>query len=630
MRIFFRFSLQLVVLCLLAFSARAAIYTVTNTANSGAGSFRQAINDANSNAGDDTINISIPTSDSNCNGAGQCAINLSSGEIVLNNTGTTTVNNTTGASKLELRGNFVQRIFFIDGGARLILNGVTLRDGGGTGGFQPSLDKRGGAIYVQSGEIELNDSVVTDSYVPLTGGEAAISPRGGGIYIAPNGRAAVNNTTVSRNKSRAGAGIYNAGGFLMLNNSTVSANEGTTNDATLSVGGGIYCLAETGGETLITNSTISDNRANDGAGLNTGGLPRITITNSTIAFNTAGHSAGGVGGITAAIDPSSQIKLRNTVIAQNTTTGPSSNPNVFGQYVSGGGNLIGTASAANARGFFAATDIFNSPNSFLGSLSANGGLTQTNLPAANSAAINAGESCVRTQLCPNFNAPVAVSADQRGVSRHDYGNVDIGAVERQFVNITNNTALPNGSQNQFYGEFLFASGGTAPYTFTVTGGALPAGLTLRADGYLNGTPTASGTFNFTVQVSDSSAGSGFADPLRFIELMAPEAVLATKTFQLQVLAPTAATVSVGGKVLTASGRGISGAIVTMTDSNGTVRYARTNPRGVYRFYDVAAGETYVFKASSKRYTFSPPTHIRSIVEETGDVNFTAETGGIIR
>ena len=57
-----------------------------------------------------------------------------------------------------------------------------------------------------------------------------------------------------------------------------------------------------------------------------------------------------------------------------------------------------------------------------------------------------------------------------------------------------------------YNQAITASGGTAPYTYAVTAGALPAGLTLSSGGTLSGTPTAGGSFNFTVTATDS-AGS---------------------------------------------------------------------------------------------------------------------------
>jgi hypothetical protein len=61
-----------------------------------------------------------------------------------------------------------------------------------------------------------------------------------------------------------------------------------------------------------------------------------------------------------------------------------------------------------------------------------------------------------------------------------------------------------------YHQGIAAAGGTAPYHgFVVTSGALPAGLTLDAgSGQLSGTPTAGGTFHFTVRATDSSTGTG--------------------------------------------------------------------------------------------------------------------------
>ena len=68
--------------------------------------------------------------------------------------------------------------------------------------------------------------------------------------------------------------------------------------------------------------------------------------------------------------------------------------------------------------------------------------------------------------------------------------------------------LPGGGVAQAYSQTLTASGGTAGYSFAVTAGALPAGLTLAGNGTLSGTPSAGGTFNFTVTATDSSTGSG--------------------------------------------------------------------------------------------------------------------------
>ncbi|AAW77729.1 hemagglutinin [Xanthomonas oryzae pv. oryzae KACC 10331] len=65
--------------------------------------------------------------------------------------------------------------------------------------------------------------------------------------------------------------------------------------------------------------------------------------------------------------------------------------------------------------------------------------------------------------------------------------------------------LPAATAGSAYSQTLSASGGTPGYTFVVSAGTLPAGLTLSASGVLSGTPTASGSFNFTVTATDSGA-----------------------------------------------------------------------------------------------------------------------------
>jgi len=72
------------------------------------------------------------------------------------------------------------------------------------------------------------------------------------------------------------------------------------------------------------------------------------------------------------------------------------------------------------------------------------------------------------------------------------------------------TSLPNGVVGSFYGASVIASGGTPPYTFSIIGRTLPAGLSLSSSGAISGTPTAAGTKTFTVQVKDSSLPAGTA------------------------------------------------------------------------------------------------------------------------
>ena len=71
--------------------------------------------------------------------------------------------------------------------------------------------------------------------------------------------------------------------------------------------------------------------------------------------------------------------------------------------------------------------------------------------------------------------------------------------------LTLQCASGTGQVGVAYSSSLLATGGLLPYTFAITGGSLPAGLTLNAvTGAITGTPTASGTFSFTATVTDSS------------------------------------------------------------------------------------------------------------------------------
>lgn len=67
-----------------------------------------------------------------------------------------------------------------------------------------------------------------------------------------------------------------------------------------------------------------------------------------------------------------------------------------------------------------------------------------------------------------------------------------------------------------YSQTLVASGGTSPYTWALVSGSLPGGLSLNSSsGAITGTPTTTGTFNFTVEVTDSAAGSD-SQPLEIV------------------------------------------------------------------------------------------------------------------
>ncbi|MBK8302435.1 MAG: hypothetical protein IPK98_03075 [Chloracidobacterium sp.] len=91
-------------------------------------------------------------------------------------------------------------------------------------------------------------------------------------------------------------------------------------------------------------------------------------------------------------------------------------------------------------------------------------------------------------------------------------------------------------------------------------------------------------------------------------------------YQISIATPTTATVS--GRILTAAGRGVRNATVTMTNSLGVVLQVRSGPFGNYRFDNVPTGVTYNMAVISRRFTFAPSVVVLS--DNIADNNFIAQ------
>jgi hypothetical protein len=104
----------------------------------------------------------------------------------------------------------------------------------------------------------------------------------------------------------------------------------------------------------------------------------------------------------------------------------------------------------------------------------------------------------------------------------------------------------------------------------------------------------------------------------FLAPLAPQ----NGNYQITMLAPTAAGVSVAGRVLSPDGAGAANARVHVTDQFGETRAAITNSFGYFRFENVTAGADYVFEIRHKRYSFAP--RVVNVSEELSELNFTAE------
>jgi len=91
------------------------------------------------------------------------------------------------------------------------------------------------------------------------------------------------------------------------------------------------------------------------------------------------------------------------------------------------------------------------------------------------------------------------------------------------------TTLSNGEEGTSYSQTFTASGGTAPYTWSVISGSLPAGLSLSSGGVLSGTPSSPTIASFTVQALDAYSNSG-SEPLTLTIVAASTIDLPFKEF----------------------------------------------------------------------------------------------------
>jgi hypothetical protein len=303
-----------------------ATFSVTNTNDTGVGSLRAAINQANTAAGADTINFT----GSLFRDAAPDLITLTSGQLNIASDITITG---TGANKLSISGNNASRVFGIASATKVTISGLFITQGkesaGPGGGIANSgtltlknsivignTSNSSGGIY-NDGTLTLNNSTVSDNASNFGGGienfgtltlnNSTVSGNtavfGGGIYN--NDTLILNNSTVSGNTSNFGGGIANAG-TLILNNSTISGNTAIRQGGGISNNGSVSTLT-------LKNSTVSGNTAKDGGGIfNDGGT--LTVNSSTISGNTATSFGGGI------FNDRGTLTVNNSTFSSNTAT----------------------------------------------------------------------------------------------------------------------------------------------------------------------------------------------------------------------------------------------------------------------------------------------------------------------
>jgi hypothetical protein len=409
---------------------------VTSTADSGAGTLREAILEACPGstitfAVSGTITLTSGELDINENltiqGPAANPLTVSGGGSALHvfNIGNLTpaVNVTLSGLKItegnaDAHGLDGAGVFYNGTGA-LTVTGCTI-----SGNSAP--EGTGGGVYNGQGTLNVTNSTISGNSDALGGG---------GVFNS--GTATITNSTISGNSSGASGGGVSNTSTLNVTNSTISGNSGT-------IGGGILSL----GAATITNSTISGNIATAffGGGITSGGS--ITITNSTISGNIAASGSGG------GVFNLGSASVKNTLIALNTA---SAGPDVSNVFISMGHNLIGKADGSSGFSNGVNGDqvgsIASPLNPKLGPLQNNGGPTETLALLSGSPAIDAGDDSV-------LGSPLFLTTDQRGPGfpRKSGAHVDIGAFEFQVFD----TCLKDNST----GNLLQWNSTTGAYTFT--------------------------------------------------------------------------------------------------------------------------------------------------------------------
>jgi hypothetical protein len=405
---------------------RAGTITVTNTNDSGPGSLRQALADANYG---DTIDFAVTGT-----------IGLTSGELLVDKSVTISG---PGADNLAVNGNAKSRVFYIGPGVTVSISDLTITNGNASGGGFPDFD--GGGIYNDHAILTLTSCAISSNFA---------QDGGGGIFsdgIKGSATLLISNTVISNNSTSYGGGIWNVGvqggtATLEISDSTLSGNTasigaavyniGHGGDTTVDIrnstlsgnssgnGGGIYSTAYDEGTAIleVSNSTLSGNSASFGGGIFNDLAATLIIKDSTFSDNSADLGGGGIENTGAT------VSIGNTAL--KTGALGANIHNVFGTVTSFGYNL----SNDDGGGFLIGPGDQINTDPLLGPLQDNGGPTFTHALLPDSPAIDAGD--------PSFTPPPFFDQRGPGFDRIVNNRLDIGSFEMQ---VTGPTPTPTPS-----------------------------------------------------------------------------------------------------------------------------------------------------------------------------------------
>jgi CSLREA domain-containing protein len=398
---------------------------------------RAAIQETNSLAGADVINL--PAGNYTLNLSGADENNSATGDLDI--TDALTISGANSLTTIINANNLDRGISILNNGTVTSLSNLTIKNGrlDGTTSYG-----NGGGLY-NEGKLTANSIIISNNNIASNSTETGL---GGGVYNAPDAQLLIKNTTIDSNHSLGGrgGGLYvdyynqefgNPVANVVIEQSTISNNSLTAVDdpenyvINFAPGGGIFINLDAG--VSLTNSTVSGNIAIDGAGIYAYSVAKFDINHSTISANTTYTAdARGAGLYSDGSDGGSvNGTIRNSILFGNTN--PDSDPNTkdnqncFGTIESLGNNVYYNNDFDDFECTINESSDINTNTLTLGSLQNNGGVTKTHALQQGSAAIDQANN----SFCPNV--------DQRGLARPVDGNADtntvcdIGAYEYQTV-----------------------------------------------------------------------------------------------------------------------------------------------------------------------------------------------------
>jgi hypothetical protein len=253
------------------------VLPVLNANDSGAGSLREAVMNANAST--------IPAIITFTNTLAGQTITLTSGQLTLSNT--VAIDASALSNGVAVSGNNSSRVFEVAAGAVVNLSALNIQNGYAPNGNSPT--NYGGGI-LNRGALALTNCTLTANQA-----QQGSNPDGGGIEnFSVAATLTLQNCLVSSNHSdHPGAG----GGGIDINNGVASINQCTftANSCTGGHGGGIFVEA---GSATINQCTVSGNSATTGGGVALSGSH--TISNSVVANNVASSGSNIAGSFTGA------------------------------------------------------------------------------------------------------------------------------------------------------------------------------------------------------------------------------------------------------------------------------------------------------------------------------------------